>query len=99
MRRDFLKRTAVVHKMNTTSILNGSVYNIGDSQIASPVSKAIAVQKEGPPLQEDIHFESFSIFSRKANFPSLQPIVRKKTIHHNPNIYVKHSSIIAVSSA
>lgn len=85
--------------METMSISDSSIYTIGDTHEVLPRNRVIAVQKEGPPLQEDINFEDFPLFQRRANFPSFRPNVRKKTVHHDPNIYVQQSAIIAVNTS
>ncbi|WP_197046583.1 spore germination protein GerPE [Oceanobacillus salinisoli] len=93
------KRTSVVKHLKTNSVINSSIQNIGDTHQANPVTRVIALQKEGPTFQGDLQFEDYSIFQREANWPDSQPNVIKRTVHHNPYIHVNNASIIAASAS
>lgn len=92
-----MKRTSVVNHMQITSIVDSSIYEIGDAYKANPRSKAIALQKEGQTFQGDLNFKDFPIFQRKPHLPPTLPNIKKQTIQHHPFIQVDQTDIIAVS--
>lgn len=81
------------------SITDGSFLNVGDTHLGNPVSKVIALQKEGATFRGELKFEDYSIFSQKAHFPESKTNIIKRTFTHNPNIYVQNSNVMAISSS
>ena len=93
------KRTSNVQCVNIISITDGSFFNVGDTNLANPISKVIALQKEGATFQGELEFENYSIFTQKTHFPKFKTNIIKRTFNHNPNIYVQHSNVMAIGSS
>lgn len=94
-----MKRTSVVEQLKSRSVTNSSTIQIGDTEKANPMSRIIALQKEGTTFQGDLPFEDYSIFNRQANLPQSTSHVKKATFHHAPTIHVQHVAVSATSTS
>ncbi|MYL38596.1 spore germination protein GerPE [Halobacillus litoralis] len=94
-----IKRMVYTNDMEIQSLAIGSVADIGDVYKASPNSRVLAVQKEGPAFEEDVYqFEDFSIFSLK-NPPPPPPLNVETFTYQNSPITVDNVRVIGVSTA
>lgn len=97
--RPMIKRMVYTNDMEIQSLAIGSVADIGDVYKASPNSRVLAVQKEGPAFEEDVYqFEDFSIFSLK-NPPPPPPLNVETFTYQNSPITVDNVRVIGVSTA
>lgn len=92
-------RISNVNQVNVTSLSNSSIFNIGDTGYSNNKTKGIAVQKEGPTMKQELEFEDFPIFTRKAVWPKVRDPVIIKTVQHQPEIHVQSVNILGISSA
>ncbi|WP_226576837.1 spore germination protein GerPE [Halobacillus litoralis] len=94
-----IKRMVYVRNMDVTSVLIGSIVDIGDVYRAAPSSRVLAVQKEGVRFQSDIYeFEDFSIFSKESS-PPLVPLSIESFSYQNRPIEVDDVRVIGISTA
>lgn len=95
------KRTVHTEKIRLNGLTYSAIFNIGDTKLARPRSKGIAVQKEGASFQEDhgADFNEYELFQQKANWPPPGPPVQKKTIQHRGTIQVNRLNIIGVTQS
>jgi spore germination protein PE len=91
----------ILKKSAINSITNSSIFNIGDTVQFSPVSRAIAVQRESNIWNEayETHFEDYSLFKRKANWITSGLPVDINHEHHDSTIKVENVSITGVSQS
>ncbi|MEC3883717.1 spore germination protein GerPE [Halobacillus litoralis] len=94
-----IKRMVYSQDVDITSVLIGSIVDIGDVYRAAPSSKVLAVQKEGLEFKADIYdFEDFPIFSQESS-PPLSPVQIDSFFYQNRPIVVDHVRVIGVSTA
>ncbi|WLR47586.1 spore germination protein GerPE [Halobacillus litoralis] len=94
-----IKRMVYTQSVDITSVLIGSIVDIGDVYRAAPSSKVLAVQKEELEFKADIYdFEDFPIFSQESS-PPLPPVQINSFHYQNRPIEVDHVRILGVSTA
>ncbi|MBN8233677.1 spore germination protein GerPE [Halobacillus kuroshimensis] len=94
-----IKRMVYTNDIEIQSLAIGSIADIGDVYKASPNSRVLAVQKEGPAFEEDVfQFDDFSIFSLKNPPPPLPLNVETFTYQNNP-IIIHNVRVVGVSTA
>ncbi|WP_026905696.1 spore germination protein GerPE [Paucisalibacillus globulus] len=83
------------------SIVDSSIFNIGDTVHFNPIFKGIAVQRETNVWNDayDTDFEDYSIFTRQANWIDTEIPVHMYNFHHNGTIQVGTVSITGVSQS
>lgn len=92
-------RNSVVQTLKTQSVSFGGALQIGDSNQVTPVSYALAVQREYPLFFTNEGSFHYKIFKMK--LPTI-PITEKMKInifHENPSIHVNHIDVLGVSSS
>ncbi|MCT2535607.1 spore germination protein GerPE [Aquibacillus koreensis] len=94
------KRTAHVKRIRVNSIAYSSIFDIGDVKVATPISHAIAVQRQGG-VKSDTGFDfgQFDIFAREANTLPDNETVRQEHIHHNRHIYVNNVNVTGITAS
>ncbi len=95
-----MSRQSKVHFFSVNSSSFSSVIQLGDSIIAEPKVKALAVQKEIPIFKENsFPYSDYTIFNR----PFLQiidePNVRTNFVQHDKDIVVERMRIGSMSSS
>ncbi|WP_138416519.1 spore germination protein GerPE [Aquibacillus sediminis] len=94
------KRTAHTNKIRINSLSYSSVFDIGDVHEFTPVTKAIAVQKEGGvETDEGFEFSNFDFFHRQLQSLEQTKQLNQQTIHHTPHIHVNAVNVTGVSSS
>ncbi|MBX0357160.1 spore germination protein GerPE [Halobacillus sp. Nhm2S1] len=94
-----IKRMVYTQHVDITSVLIGSIVDIGDVYRAAPSSKVLAVQKEGLQFKGDLYdFEDFPIFSQESS-PPLPPIQMDSFHYQNRPIEVDYVRVIGISTA
>lgn len=97
---DMIKRVSSVQNVKMTEIGTSAVLEIGDSELITPSSKAIAIQRERAIFSmNEIHFHNFPIFS----IPIIQPIIEENIEivfqHDQPQIVVEDIEIFSTTSS
>ncbi|WP_394219878.1 spore germination protein GerPE [Halobacillus trueperi] len=94
-----IKRMVYTRDVDITSVLIGSIVEIGDVYRAAPSSRILAVQKEGLEFKSDMYeFEDFPIFSQESS-PPLAPVQINSFHYQNRPIEVDYVRVLGVSTA
>lgn len=95
-----MQRISVVDLIYVNSVSFSSILEIGDSKKITPVSQALAVQREVPLFfTNEGDFSQYPIFSRELPKVKVAETVNMKVINQNPVIKVDSIKVIGVSSA
>ena len=83
------------------SVVDSSIFNIGDTVHFNPKFKGIAVQRETNVWNDvyDTDFEDYSIFTRKAKWIENEIPVNTVNFHHDESIQIGNVSITGVSQS
>ncbi|WP_408006276.1 spore germination protein GerPE [Pseudalkalibacillus sp. A8] len=94
-----MDRVSVVQYIDIVSVVSSSVVQAGDTKIMTPVSRALAVQRQESTYDIDEHrLDMYSIFS--IPFPPLSyECVPVNTVQEVPAIHVKSINIIGVAAS
>ncbi|WP_284139459.1 MULTISPECIES: spore germination protein GerPE [unclassified Virgibacillus] len=95
-------RTSRVKHIEITSIIFSGMFNIGDSGIAQPRSKAIAIQQPFAVFSNktDETFAQFPLFRMKPRWNLSNPKeVHLKTTNHKNTINVQDINITGISQS
>lgn len=94
------KRTSSIQHVKLVTLSTSAVFEIGDSKEISPVSKAIAIQRERAIfLVDELHFQDFNIFSMPIPQPLAYESVDMVQINESPHIQVGSIELFSVSSS
>lgn len=95
------KRIVSVKDADINSVTFSAIFNIGDTKIATPTSKALAIQQPRAEFDatEDQSFADFSIFSRQAVWTPRTVFINKRTFNHYNSINVNRVSVTGVSQS
>lgn len=95
------KRTVHVKKIAGNSAAFSSIISIGDTGIANPKSKEMAIQEEGAIFtdKDDVPFSAYELFTRPAKWPTGINNVSKYTINQYPHIHVNRISFNGASTS
>ncbi|SHG22139.1 spore germination protein GerPE [Ornithinibacillus halophilus] len=95
------KRLANVDRFRLNSLAFSSIINIGDTAIATPTNRAIAMQKEGALFnsKDDLQFDDYRIFKLQPKWINEPSSVNLQNYHHNRDINVQNVSVIAASQS
>ncbi|MFT4414881.1 spore germination protein GerPE [Fredinandcohnia humi] len=95
-----MKRISVVDFIKLTALSFSGIFEVGDSKKITPVSQALAVQREVPLFfTNEGDFSAYPIFSRKLPRITIDETVNTKIHHLNPVIKVGTIRVNGVSSA
>lgn len=95
-----IKRTSIVDKMNILSVSFASILEIGDSVSITPLSRALAVQREYQLFFEDEgNWDDFPIFSKTIPQPEMDEDIQINYYYENPVIKVHHIDITGASTS
>ncbi|WP_221564881.1 spore germination protein GerPE [Alkalihalobacillus sp. TS-13] len=94
-----MDRISVVQYIDIVSVTTSSIVQAGDTNILTPVSRALAVQRQESTYDEDEHrFDMYPIFSMP--FPPLRyETIPVKTVQESPAIHVNSINIIGVAAS
>ncbi|WP_261134053.1 spore germination protein GerPE [Bacillus sp. Marseille-Q3570] len=94
-----MDRISVVQYIEIVSVTTSSIVQAGDTTILTPVSRALAVQRQESTYDEEEHqFDMYPIFS--IPFPPLYyETIPVKTVQENPAIHVNSINIIGVAAS
>lgn len=95
------KRTVVVNSIRIISVNFSSVFSLGDTKIARPTSKGIALQQREAVFAQEggVFFEDYPLFKRRPDWPKQKTKISTGTTHHANTISVNHVAITGVSQA
>lgn len=94
------KRTSRVGAIKINSLVDSSIFEIGDGTEFTPSSRALAVQKEGGMFKtSDFPFSDFPIFTEDLPYFDKQIVIDQEHIPCSPYIDVNSVDIQAISSA
>lgn len=94
------KRTSRVAAVKLNSLVDGSIFEIGDGEEFTPYGRALAVQKEGGGFStSDFPFSDFPIFYEDLPYFDKQIVIDQDHIACSPYIDVQSVDIQAISSA
>lgn len=95
-----MERISVVDLIYVNSLSFSSILEIGDSKKITPVTKALAVQREVPVFfTNEGDFSQFPIFSRELPKVKVTETVNMNIVNQNPIIKVDSIKVDGVSSA
>ncbi|CAM3774968.1 spore germination protein GerPE [Mesobacillus thioparans] len=95
-----IKRIASVDHIKIDSVILSSVFQIGDSQQITGISKALAVQREAEIFfDEEGEYTSYPIFFEPIAFQPEVETLMSSTQNINPILKVRNIDIIGVSSS
>ncbi|MGN7296843.1 spore germination protein GerPE [Fredinandcohnia aciditolerans] len=95
-----MQRISVVDLIYVNSVSFSSILEIGDSKKITPVSQALAVQREVPLFfTNEGDFSQYPIFSRKLPIVKVTESVNMEIFNQNPVIKVNSIKVTGVSSA
>lgn len=96
-----MKRTAITNKIAINSISFSSIFNIGDTAFFKAKSKEISQQKKDAIFKgdEDVFFQDYSIFSRKANWPYSKGKKHIHIVQENNAIKVNKANLFDISGS
>ncbi|MEH7235541.1 spore germination protein GerPE [Bacillus sp. JJ1562] len=95
-----MQRISVVDLIYVNSVSFSSILEIGDSQKITPVSQALAVQREVPIFfTNEGDFSKYPIFSRELPKVKVTETVNMNIFNQNPVIKVDSVRVTGVSSA
>ncbi|KGX92786.1 hypothetical protein N781_15055 [Pontibacillus halophilus JSM 076056 = DSM 19796] len=94
------KRLSEVNTVKLSSLIDGSIFEIGDAHELMPKSRVLAIQKEGGvKYSEPYQFESYPVFTEPLPRPTRRLQLEQYHIHHNPIIQVCDIAIKGVSTS
>lgn len=94
------KRVTSIQDVKLTELGSTSVFEIGDSEIITPLSKAIALQRERAVfIMNELSFHDFSIFSVPIVQPTVEENLTMTTFHNQSQIQIKEIEIFSVTSS
>ncbi|GGB39598.1 hypothetical protein GCM10011409_16390 [Lentibacillus populi] len=95
------KRTACVKNVEGASVAFSSILAIGDTEFSRPISRVIAVQKEGAVFtpKDDVPFTNYDLFTRPAKWLNKSSNVKQRIYHHEPSIHVQQAQFIGVDTS
>lgn len=97
--RNDVRKTAV-GELSVVSMENTCVVEIGDSEQLSPLSRALAVQRERAIYRVDeFNLEDYSLFRRPVDHPAATETILIRRNRQQPDIRVGSIRMIALSSA
>jgi spore germination protein PE len=95
-----MPRISAVNTIKVNSLAFSSTVLIGDSTEITPVSRALAVQREAQIFYENEgDFASFPIFSQPIPKPEITERITINRINQSPIINVNHVKVLGISSS
>jgi spore germination protein PE len=95
-----MPRISAVNTIKVNSLTFSSTVLIGDSTEITPVSRALAVQREAQIFYENEgDFASFPIFSQPIPKPEITERITINRINQSPIIKVNHVKVLGISSS
>ncbi|WP_449539399.1 spore germination protein GerPE [Ferdinandcohnia sp. Marseille-Q9671] len=95
-----MNRISIVDYIKVNSLSFSSILEIGDSKSITPISQALAVQREVPLFfTNEGDFSEFPIFSRDLPKVKMNEVIDMKVVNQNPIIKVNTIKVTGVSSA
>ena len=92
------KRVTSVQHIKMTEIGTSAVLEIGDSEVITPMSNAIAVQRERAIfIMIEFGFHDFSIFSIPIIQPAVEEHIEMTTFHQQTQIQVEEVEIFSAT--
>lgn len=94
------KRTSIIQQVKLTELGTTAIFEIGDTKEITPVSKAIAIQRERAIFDvNELHFEDLFIFTMTIPQPPVDRSVEMIRINESPQIQVGHIELFSISSS
>lgn len=94
------KRTSSVQNVKLTTLSTGTIFEIGDSKEITPVSQAIAIQRERAIFHvNELHFQDFFVFSMPIPQPIADQSVEMIRVNESPYIQVGYIDLFSISSS
>lgn len=95
-----MDRTSIVQNVEIISMVSASIFEVGDTRILTPISKALAVQRqESVYLDPDEHtFDHYPMFTFP--FPKIEhECIPVNTVHEVPAIHVNSIKVIGIAAS